>query len=86
MNGQVYKIKKDSVKIGRSSTNDLMIDDSRLSREHARIDTSNDRYVGLACVIVAVIVIVIGPHAHAHDTRPPPGWCLWTWAASEAAR
>ncbi len=47
MNGQVYKIKKDSVKIGRSSTNDLMIDDSRLSREHARIDTSNDRCVGL---------------------------------------
>jgi hypothetical protein len=42
---KVYKIKKDSVKIGRSSTNDLMIDDSRLSREHARIDTSNDRLV-----------------------------------------
>jgi hypothetical protein len=33
------------VKIGRSSTNDLMIDDSRLSREHARIDTINDRCV-----------------------------------------
>jgi hypothetical protein len=38
---KIYKIKKESIKIGRASTNDISIDDSRLSREHARIDTIN---------------------------------------------
>jgi len=42
---KVYKITKTVTTLGRSSTNDLRVDDSRISREHARIDTIDNKLV-----------------------------------------
>jgi len=42
---KVYKITKTVTTLGRSSTNDIRVDDSRISREHARIDTIDNKLV-----------------------------------------
>ena len=42
---KTYKITKSIVTIGRSSTNDISVSDSRLSREHARIDIVDNKLV-----------------------------------------
>ena len=42
---QVYYLEKDETRIGRSGENDLVLNDQRVSRKHAKISIVNDRYL-----------------------------------------
>ncbi|MCH7662500.1 MAG: FHA domain-containing protein [Chloroflexi bacterium] len=42
---QVYYLEKDETSIGRSGENDLVLNDQRISRKHAKISIVNDRHL-----------------------------------------
>ena len=42
---QVYYLEKDETSIGRSGENDLVLNDQRVSRKHAKINIVNERYL-----------------------------------------